>query len=121
MPMNSPTSEHHATWPDSTKIKLTPSSTQIIVGRMQSAICPAKRDAPHLRISSSRAAPWRHGDPWRTEQVEAPPGMTTRQLEMHLHAFETGSALHAGLLGWTGHYNKNRPHSAPAGRTPDEA
>ena len=40
---------------------------------------------------------------------------------VYLHAFETGSALHAGLLGWIGHYNKRRPHSALAGRTPDEA
>ena len=40
---------------------------------------------------------------------------------VYLHAFETGSALHAGLLGWISHYNKRRPHSALAGRTPDEA
>ena len=40
---------------------------------------------------------------------------------VYLHAFETGSDLHAGLLGWIGHYNKRRPHSALAGRTPDEA
>ena len=36
------------------------------------------------------------------------------------HAFETGLALHAGLLRWIGHYN-TRPHSSLAGRTPDEA
>ena len=38
-----------------------------------------------------------------------------------LHAFETGLALHAGLLRWIGHYNMTRPHSSLAGRTPDEA
>ena len=40
---------------------------------------------------------------------------------VYLHAFETGLALHAGLLRWIGHYNMSRPHSSLAGRTPDEA
>ena len=40
---------------------------------------------------------------------------------VYLHAFETGHALHAGLLRWIGHYNMRRPHSSLAGRTPDEA
>ena len=40
---------------------------------------------------------------------------------VYLHAFETGLALHAGLLPWIRHYNKSRPHSSLAGRTPDEA
>ena len=40
---------------------------------------------------------------------------------VYLHAFETGQALHAGLLRWIGHYNTRRPHSSLAGRTPDEA
>ena len=40
---------------------------------------------------------------------------------VYLHAFETGLALHAGLLRWLGHYNTQRPHSSLAGRTPDEA
>lgn len=40
---------------------------------------------------------------------------------VYLHAFETGLALHAGLLRWIGHYNTRRPHSSLAGRTPDEA
>ena len=40
---------------------------------------------------------------------------------VYLHAFETGLALHAGLLSWIGHYNTRRPHSSLAGRTPDEA
>ena len=40
---------------------------------------------------------------------------------VYLHAFETGLALHAGLLRWIGHYNMTRPHSSLAGRTPDEA
>ena len=40
---------------------------------------------------------------------------------VYLHAFETGLALHAGLLRWIAHYNTTRPHSALAGRTPEEA
>jgi putative transposase len=40
---------------------------------------------------------------------------------IYLHAFETGSALRAGLREWIGYYNTRRPHSALAGRTPDEA
>ena len=37
-----------------------------------------------------------------------------------LHAFETGSELRAGLSRWITYYNAQRPHSALAGRTPDE-
>lgn len=40
---------------------------------------------------------------------------------IYLHAFETGSELRAGLARWFGYYNVARPHSALAGRTPDEA
>jgi putative transposase len=40
---------------------------------------------------------------------------------VYLHAFETGSELRAGLVKWIGYYNERRPHSALAGRTPDEA
>ena len=40
---------------------------------------------------------------------------------VYLHAFESGSALQVGLVRWIGHYNARRPHSALAGRTPDEA
>ena len=40
---------------------------------------------------------------------------------VYLHAFETGSALRAGLGHWIGYYNMRRPHTALAGRTPDEA
>jgi putative transposase len=40
---------------------------------------------------------------------------------VYLHAFETGSELRAGLSRWIGYYNARRPHSALAGRTPDEA
>lgn len=40
---------------------------------------------------------------------------------VYLHAFETGSQLRTGLMNWIGHYNAQRPHSALAGRTPDEA
>ena len=40
---------------------------------------------------------------------------------VYLHAFETGQILHAGLARWIDHDNTHRPHSALAGRTPDEA
>jgi putative transposase len=40
---------------------------------------------------------------------------------VYLHAFETGSELRAGLSRWISYYNTQRPHSALAGRTPDEA
>ncbi len=40
---------------------------------------------------------------------------------IYLHAFETGSELRAGLKAWIRLYNIWRPHSALAGRTPDEA
>ena len=40
---------------------------------------------------------------------------------VYLHTFETGSELRAGLTHWIGYYNGQRPHSALAGRTPDEA
>jgi len=40
---------------------------------------------------------------------------------VYLHAFETGSELRQGLSRWIGFYNAHRPHSALAGRTPDEA
>jgi putative transposase len=40
---------------------------------------------------------------------------------VYLYAFETGSELRAGLDAWVELYNARRPHSALAGRTPDEA
>jgi len=40
---------------------------------------------------------------------------------IYINVFETGSALRAGLREWIGYYNTRRPHSALAGRTPDEA
>ncbi len=40
---------------------------------------------------------------------------------IYLHAFDSGSALRAGLADWIGYYNAQRPHSTLAGRTPDEA
>ena len=40
---------------------------------------------------------------------------------VYLHAFETGSALRAGLSNWIGYYNTRRPHSGLDGRTPDAA
>jgi putative transposase len=39
---------------------------------------------------------------------------------VYLHAYETGSELRAGVTAWVGLYNTRRPHSALAGRTPDE-
>lgn len=39
---------------------------------------------------------------------------------VYLHAFETASELRTGLTTWIRLYNTRRPHSALAGRTPDE-
>jgi transposase InsO family protein len=39
---------------------------------------------------------------------------------VYLNAFETGSELRTGLGRWITYYNGQRPHSRPAGRTPDE-
>jgi putative transposase len=40
---------------------------------------------------------------------------------VYLHAFETNSELRAGVTKWVALYNARRPHSALAGRTPNEA
>ena len=40
---------------------------------------------------------------------------------VYLHAFETGFEPRAGLSRWISYYNIQRPHSALARRTPDEA
>lgn len=40
---------------------------------------------------------------------------------VHLHAFETGSELRAGLSTRIGCCNATRPHSGLDGRIPDEA
>src|SRR5674476_598817 len=37
-----------------------------------------------------------------------------------MNAFETGSEARTGISRWIGYYNTDRPHSAFAGRTPDE-
>ena len=37
-----------------------------------------------------------------------------------LNAFETGSQAQSGIGRWIGYYNADRPHSALAGRTPEE-
>ena len=37
-----------------------------------------------------------------------------------LNAFETGSEARIGIGHWIGYYNADRPHSALAGRTPNE-
>jgi putative transposase len=39
---------------------------------------------------------------------------------IYLHAFETRGELQAGLTGWIGHYNADRPHSKLGGKTPSE-
>ena len=40
---------------------------------------------------------------------------------VYLQAFETGTQARAGIGSWIDYYNKSRPHSALAGRTPEEA
>ena len=40
---------------------------------------------------------------------------------VYLHAFETGSALRAGLARWIGYYNAGRPPSTLAGPSPNQA
>jgi len=37
-----------------------------------------------------------------------------------LNAFQTGSEARMGIGHWIGYYNADRPHSALAGRTPNE-
>ena len=61
-------------------------------------------------------------------QTTAPGGLTFKAIggdnfgcELTIHAFETGSELRTGLTRWIGYYNTDRPHSALAGATPDEA
>ena len=47
--------------------------------------------------------------------------MATLKYEcVFLNAFETGSEARTGIGCWIGYYNADRPHSAFAGRTPDE-
>jgi len=40
---------------------------------------------------------------------------------VYLNAFESGGQAAAGIGSWIGYYNRSRPHSALAGRTPSEA
>ena len=40
---------------------------------------------------------------------------------VYLQAFETGTQARAGIGSWIDYYNQSRPHSALAGRTPEEA
>ncbi|PNQ03955.1 transposase [Sphingobium sp. SA916] len=40
---------------------------------------------------------------------------------VYLHAFETGSELHAGLGRWFAYYDNHRPHSRLSAKTPGEA
>lgn len=37
-----------------------------------------------------------------------------------LSAFDTGSEARSGIGSWIDYYNRRRPHSTFAGRTPDE-
>jgi putative transposase len=48
---------------------------------------------------------------WRSMKYES----------VYLYAFETGSAVKAGIGRWIAFYNHRRPHSAHGIRTPDEA
>lgn len=68
-----------------------------------------------VRISMDGRGRWMHNvfieRLWRSLKYEC----------VYLHAFETGSELRAGLARWIDYYNAGRPHSALAGRTPDEA
>ena len=71
--------------------------------------------AAGVRISMDGRGRWMDnvfiGRLWRSLKYEC----------IYIHAFETGSALRAGLRDWIGYYNARRPHSALAGQTPDEA
>ena len=68
----------------------------------------------HIRISMDGRGRWMDNvfieRLWRSLKYEC----------VYLHAFETGSELRAGLAKWIGHYNSRRPHSASAGRKPEE-
>jgi putative transposase len=68
-----------------------------------------------LRISRDSRGRWMDNvfieQLWRSLKYEC----------VYLHAFQTGSELRAGLARWVGYYNTLRPHTALAGRTPDEA
>lgn len=48
---------------------------------------------------------------WRSQKNEC----------VFLNAFETGSEAGSGIGRWITYYNADRPHSALAGRTPNEA
>ena len=74
----------------------------------------APRDAD-VRISMDGGGRWR--DDVFIERLRR-----SRTYErIHLHAFETGSELRAGVRRGVDDYNAQRPHSALGGRTPDEA
>jgi putative transposase len=39
---------------------------------------------------------------------------------IYLHAFEGGAETRAGIGKWIGFYNRDRPHTAHGGHTPEE-
>lgn len=44
-----------------------------------------------------------------------------RVARLYLNAYETGSEARTGLGNWIDFYNRRRPHSSLADRTPDQA
>jgi putative transposase len=45
---------------------------------------------------------------------------TVKYHYLYLHAFDSGSELRAGLMGWFKYYNSLRPHQGLEDKTPDE-
>jgi putative transposase len=69
----------------------------------------------HIRISMDGRGCWRDNvfveRLWRSVKYE----------DVYLHAYETVSAVRAGLKRYFTFFNARRPHTAHAGRTPDHA
>ena len=45
---------------------------------------------------------------------------TVKYHYLYLHAFDSGSKLREGLMGWFKYYNSQRPHQGLDDMTPDE-
>ena len=45
---------------------------------------------------------------------------TVKYHYLYLHAFDSGSKLCQGLMGWFNYYNSQRPHQGLDDMTPDE-